>query len=381
MFIWRSTPQPLPPIKSIETLSDLAALFLQALRLSSVVLPSLILVGLNIAFVWPLLEGTQLFQILREREPFASIPITVVVVFLVLLGAYVLAVLNIPIIRFFEGYPLLSWGIGKRLRASNYRRVLYLQEQIQRLDQEATEYLKLAEESSCKEVKQGFLMKAREREMMRNAFNAELIWMYPHHQTWRILPTRLGNAIAAAEEYPGHLYGIDAITFWPFLMPILEKSGYASFVESEKSLLDFLLNMTVITLVFGAELAYVDVLLSRFLWVVSLAKMAAAVILAFCLYQLAIQRAVSWGYTIRAAFVLHKDSLRQKLGLKRAKDYYHERTLWKDASRFYRDHDITPGRQIFDYPVYSGQVGNNEGTALSHQLEKQDAAASDRAKK
>jgi len=336
----------------VKTLSDLVALFLQALRLS-VVLPSFILVGLNITVVWPLLEDTRFYRILVEQE--SAVPIGIIVVFLVLLGAYVLAVLNIPIIRFFEGYPLLPYRIGKRLRTSNYRRILYLQEQVQRLDQEAKRYQELAYEESDEETGHA-LISARECEFMRNALNHELIWMYPHHQTWRVLPTRLGNAIAAAEEYPGHLFGIDSVTFWPFLAPILEKDGYASFVEKEKTLLDFLLNMAVVTLFFGAELVYVDILLRRFDWILSPAKMAAALILAFCFYLLSIQGAISWGYTIRAAFVLYKEELHKRLGLQPAEGYYHERVIWKYATRFYRDHDPTPAGYIFEY-----EPGNGEG--------------------
>ncbi len=335
----------------VKTLSDIVALFLQALRLS-VVIPSFILVGLNIAFIVPLFEQTRVYELLQEHKPL--FPVAVVVLFFVLLGAYVLAVLNVPIIRFFEGYPLLPLRIGKRLRISNYRRVRYLQEQIQQLDEEVTQSDQASQDAPAR---------IRECELMRNIFNHELCWMYPHHQTWRVLPTRLGNAIAAAEEYPGHLYGIDAVTFWHFLAPLLEKSGYASYVEKEKALLDFLLNMAVVTLVFGAELVYVDILRYQLLWALpwdklltwlsALAKLGTAVVLAFCFYLMAIRGAVSWGYTIRTAFVLHKESLRQKLGLAQAEGFYEERILWRLASRFYRDHDVTPGRYIFKFDSIS----------------------------
>jgi len=350
----------------VKTLSDLVALFLQALRLS-VVIPSFILVGLNVALVLPQLEGTQLWHTLQEQKPL--IPVAVIVVFFVLLGAYVLAVLNTPIIRLFEGYPLLSLKIGRRLRTSNYRRILYLQKRIQELDQVITQRQVQATKLPDRED-EDLIIKLREIELMRNAFNDELCWMYPHHQTWRVLPTRLGNAIAAAEEYPGHLYGIDAVTFWPFLAPILEKSGYASFVENEKALLDFPLNMAVVTLFFGMELVYVDVLLRHLVWPIawatvvawlpSLAKLVATETLAFCFYLLAIRGAVGWGYTIRSAFVLHKEDLQQRLGLVKAGGYYRERILWKQASRFYRDHDVTPGRYIFNFDTSSEKDRQNQ---------------------
>jgi hypothetical protein len=341
----------------VKSLSDLAALFLRALRLS-VIIPSFILVGLNITFVVPSLENTRLYQTIETRS--ASFPLSVIVVFVVLLSGYVLATLNTPIIRFFEGYSLLPSRLGRRLQRSNHLRVLHLRQRIQDLDQEVKQHqASLRSPPDDEDSRRDSEIEMRESELMRNAFNNELCWMYPHHQTWRILPTRLGNVIAAAEEYPGRLYGIDSVTFWPLLAPILEETGYASFVENEKSLLDFLLNMAVVTLFFGAELAYLGAIHSGLLWapswqnlqawLPSLAKMTAAVVLAFCFYLLSIRGALTWGYSIRAAFVLHKEDLRKRLGLMRPESYYQERNLWKDASTFFRDHDVTPGRWVFDF--------------------------------
>jgi len=48
----------------IKTISDLVALFLQALRLS-VVLPATLFVGLNLAFILPRFEQSQIFQLLN----------------------------------------------------------------------------------------------------------------------------------------------------------------------------------------------------------------------------------------------------------------------------------------------------------------------------
>jgi len=327
----------------VKAFSDVVALFLQALRLSAI-LPAFIWVGLNVSVVVPLVRETRLYRIVQQSvSPISS---SLIVVSLVLLVAYALGVLNVPIIRFFEGYTWL--GLGGWLRASHQRRVSYLQRQIGYLDNKVNELNDRAEHASGQEL-DDLRFEADQYEMKRNLFRSELIWMYPHHQTWRVLPTRLGNVLAAAEEFPGHLYGIDSVTFWPFLSPILTEEGYATFVERERAILDFLLNCSVIALVFGGELVYLDILLNQFDWASSLGKLLTALILAFCFYLLSLQGALGWGYTIRTAFVLYKDKLRERLGLVHPTGYYHERVLWKDASRFYRDHDITPGRTIFDY--------------------------------
>ncbi len=326
----------------VKTLSDIVALFLQALRLA-VVLPSIILVGLNLTFVWPLFEDIPALQ-RWIGEDISTTTMTILAVFLTLLSSYILVVLNIPIIRFFEGYPLLPTKIGKRLQVSNHRRVQYLQQQIENLDKKVRSF-----EADVNEQSGDELVEIRQAELERNAFNLELSWLYPHHQTWRILPTRLGNVIAAAEEYSGHLYGLDSVVFWPFLAPILERKGYAPFIEREKAVLDFLLNMSVVSLFFGCELVYIDLLLSRWNLPMALLEIGIASVIGFCFYLLSIQGALGWGYTIRTSFVLFKDDLGDQLGLKRAEDYYEERVQWKRASRFFRDHDVTPGRYVFDY--------------------------------
>ena len=318
----------------VKAISELVALFLQALRFSYI-LPAIIFVGLNLAFILPDVAPSYQ-QVLSETDGLLFL-FTLALCSVVLLVAYALTILNLPIIRFFEGYALPAIPfVGERLRLSHYRRVLYLQRQIEKFEQAAEEY-----------TKRGDTGRAALCQARRNAFNTELIWLYPHHQLWRILPTRLGNVIAAAEEYPEQLFGIDSVTFWPFLVPILEEEKYASFIEKEKALLDFPLNLAVVSLVFGAEAIYFDILLQNWDWVLSPAKLLIAVVLAFCFYLLSIQGAISWGYTIRTAFVLYRKHLRQKLGLIPVQDYYGERVLWKRASRFYRDHDPTPAQYIF----------------------------------
>ncbi|MCL4299787.1 MAG: hypothetical protein KJ077_28895 [Anaerolineae bacterium] len=351
----------------VKTISDLVALFLQALRLS-VILPAVVFVGLNVTLVVPRLRDTILYQNLGlsdEQEP-----VTVVVFLCILLVGYALAVANIPIIRFFEGYPWLTFGLGARLRLSHARRIAYLQEQIEELDNQIRACQEEIKDEREREVQareeQNELKAGRARrtvkvvndemnryQMRKNLYIAELSWTYPHHQPWRLLPTRLGNVIAAAEEYSSHLYGLDAVTFWPFLTPILTQKGYAPFVEREKATFDFLLNMVVITLIFGAELIYLDVLLYRsdfwtFIWT-TFFKLFITLILAFSFYFLSIQGALSWGYTIRTACVLYRDQLRQQLGLSKPEGFYQEQIMWKQATRFFLDHDITPGNYIFDY--------------------------------
>jgi len=251
--------------------------------------------------------------------------------------AYALSVTNIPIIRFFEGYPWRS--LAGRLETSNRRRVRFLQQEIGQLDEQIKQGL--ANKSSHRNI--------QEKQMKKNLCIHELVYFYPHHQPWRVLPTRLGCVLGSAEEFSGHLYGLDAVTFWPYLEPVLSEKGYAPYVEREKAVLDFLLNMVVLTVVFGLELIYVDILLTSFDPIQACTTLLIIAIIAYALYLLSIQGALNWGHTIRTAFVLYRHHLRESLGLHRPENYYQERILWRRASRFLYDHDLTPGHYIFDY--------------------------------
>lgn len=326
----------------VKTLSDLVALFLQVLRFD-MLLPSVVLVGLNIAFVWPRFQGTRLFEHLQALN--LDLSSGMIAGFAILVVAYALNVLNISIIRLFEGYPWLWTGVGQWLRDSNERRVFYLK-------REYGKWRKLAENSPAGSPERS------KAEVQRNACKEELNYIYPQHELRRILPTRLGNVIACAEQYPSVLYGIDSVALWPYLVPFLQKSGYATSVAAEKSLLDFLLNMSIITLIFGGELLYTDFLFTPVLrgfnfWYTIMLQAVITCFGAYIFYVFAIQGALAWGHTVKVAFTLHKDELREHLGLRYFVDDEDERERWKYAGRFFRDQDANAAIEIFDYDALS----------------------------
>lgn len=268
----------------------------------------------------------------------------------VVLIAYTLAILNTSIIRFFEGYPIITTPCGKWFTSSNHRYVNSIMER--------RKQAKL----SAQRFRKSHPILADRLELKSRAYSTELFAMYPSVQQWRILPTRLGNVIAAAEEYTSVLFNLDAVFFWPYLVPLLNKSGYASFIASEKSLLDFLLNMSVISIVTGIEMVYLDILLSSFSWSMAAIKMGLALIAAFLFYLFAIQGALGWGYTIRVAFTLHKDQLRQKLGFKYVDSHEDEIAQWDLAARFFRERSKVTGDLLFDYSSIARNVSLEEGT-------------------
>jgi hypothetical protein len=345
----------------VKAFSDLLALLLQAMRLSAV-LPATLFVILNAIFVLPQFEGTEFYDILQKYA--LSFSINGIIVFSILLISYSLMVLNIPIIRLFEGYPFLTCWLGRQLRQSHQHRMERIKSSIALLD----ENIQKCQEQEKKPLSsEGIRGRRRQYEIERNLLVDELALTYPQHQVWRTLPTQLGNVIAAAEEYPSHLYEMDSVTLWPYLTPILTKEGYAPFIEKEKSIFDFLLNMTVLILLFGVELAYVGLLLYGLQWQAIILPLGLTITVAFGFYKLSIQGALGWGFTIRTAFVLYRGHLRKQLGLKRPKTHTQERVLWRKTSVFFRDHARIQGDLIFDYkPEKADQdKAQSESTAVN----------------
>jgi hypothetical protein len=330
----------------VKTLSDIIALFFQSLQLHAL-LPAFVLIGLNLTIAWPLIDGTKLVE--RVRELNAPISPIILVLFLGVLIAYALSALNIRVIRLFEGYV---WLPGRdRFVAMNQRWITRLAGEIDRLERERQGLLKAAEHLSGR-YKEKALQDIRRVEFQRNSLSMELECGFPRHQPWRVLPTELGNVIAAAEEFPSYMYGIDSVTMWPYLSPVLTEAGYASFIERERAVMDFFLNCCVVTAVFGLELLSLEILRARFDQY-TIAKVAMTELIAFGFYRLAIQGALSWGYTIRTAFVLYRDKLRDILRLVPPESYNGERNQWRAVSKFFREHDTSLGRTLFDYSSWA----------------------------
>jgi hypothetical protein len=131
----------------------------------------------------------------------------------------------------------------------------------------------------------------------------------------------------------------------------LTKEGYAPFVVREKAIMDFLLNLTVVLMLFGGVYGITELRLAGLTGtlVVQLVAVGLGCLITFWLL---IQGAAGWGMTIRSAFVIFRESLRQELGLRQTQGYVEERTLWGATSDFFRaesadKEQVELGQQIF----------------------------------
>ena len=190
-----------------------------------------------------------------------------------------------------------------------------------------------------------------------------------------ILPTRLGNVIRSFEYYPGREYNIDSVVMWPRLVGIIPKD-YAVAVDDAKTIVDFMLNSSLLSLVVAAlillsGLAYPVPLSSwssTFYW---LGNAAAFAIISYFFYRLSIDRVSAWGSMVNGAFDLYRFELLKKLGYKQEPDTRKkERDLWYRISRqtIYGDLDKVPEDYV-DTPGPAPSYPSSSSTPAKAKLE------------
>ncbi len=160
----------------------------------------------------------------------------------------------------------------------------------------------------------------------------EQLTFYPpeaHHH--RLMPTKLGNILRAAELYAYDRYGIDSIIVWTRLRPLLtDKAGVS--LQDSKIAIDFMLLMSVlattITLIWCPLLAIFTNRLGLFL------LCALGWPLAWICYQNAVQRSLDYSEELKAIFDLYRYELLKALNRPIPTDIEAERKEWQALSYF-----------------------------------------------
>lgn len=143
-----------------------------------------------------------------------------------------------------------------------------------------------------------------------------------------VLPTRLGNVLRAAEDYPGddERYGMDAVFYWPRLYLVIPDE-IRSLVADHRSGLDRMILLASLAVAFPPASLIVAVVAhaSCLTWVVSA---AVAVLTGMVAYQGAVSAAVAFGDVIRSCFDNYRRSLLGQLGVRLPDSLEAERKLW-----------------------------------------------------
>lgn len=142
-----------------------------------------------------------------------------------------------------------------------------------------------------------------------------------------ILPTRLGNRLRAAESYPGRAYGIDAVFWWPRLMPLLPQVLLEGIADALTPFLALLNLATLLVVVSAAGAAYLW-WSQAYHWLLPLGVLIGGVLLACLSYEGAVAQTSGYSQLLRAAFDLHRFDLLKALHIPLPGTPEEEKVLW-----------------------------------------------------
>jgi hypothetical protein len=180
-------------------------------------------------------------------------------------------------------------------------------------------------------------------------------------QAERLLPTRLGNVLRSAEDYPAIAYGMDAIFWWPRLWPLLPEATQKG-VEDEFTPVLALLNLaTLIGIVAVSGAIYI--LRAWVGWWQPLAVLLGGLFLSWAAYRGATVQARNYGQRIRAAVDLYRFDLLKALHQSLPLTPQEERALWKQLAAWLYNQD----RGAVQGLTY--HHGNSERKTLSKQAD------------
>jgi hypothetical protein len=311
----------------------------QTLRLSAS-FPALLFVAANVVLVQRYFKFSLFDPFFGNSSPLGIAVCSA----LALLTAFTLSSLNGPIVKLLEGHSLRRFWLGRWLMEAHIERLHWLRQEERRLRGRIARFAGGAEDY-MERLDGNPTSRDEFREYLRATVDLgnAVVEMRDYFPTKEhlVLPTRLGNAIAAFEDYPNWRYGIDAVALWPRLVPILKKTGYAHTVERYKTAFDFFLNMAMLSTLFGLEIAYTIAYFEGRLPVI---EVGITVLVMWTFYQFTTAVAINWGETVRVAFDLFRHQLRGSLRLRKPYEYEREVELWQRYSAFLRDPEAAPHR-------------------------------------
>lgn len=310
----------------MSSFSEGVTFMLQSFRLAFV-LPSFIFCGLNALFIVPALPKTEYGNQFLKLDSENQIVIVLAVSFLL---GYFLSVVNIWIIRLFEGYHWRDTKPGIWLIQRKQVEKEWWKSFLQKRSEAIFSASQLP--TNDPQWQEAFNGKKELKTIIDPMITDLLNSKFPESQN-PFLPTSLGNAIAAFEDYPYARYGIDAVLLWPRLLPTLTQKKYASYIERSKAQFDFLINLCFLFLVFSLETLCIGIAFGKdwSLWIISAGSLT---MISYLIYKLATLSVQDWGMSIRVAFDLYRYDLLGALNGKAPENFRDEQKQWLEISRF-----------------------------------------------
>lgn len=241
--------------------------------------------------------------------------------FLAVLLTGLLYVLNVPLIRLYEGYAWQESALGRWMTRRQRARLAALETSERFLGHLVRELL--AVEPASRRID--------ELRRRRDAAGRRRVGAYPKSPS--VLPTRLGNTIRAFENYPHRQYEMSGVELWPRLAPLVPADHVAA-IEAAKTRFDFMLNASALSALLGALVLTGAVLAPLQPGDGTGAELVATVAcfgLSLAFYRGSVGRADAWGTQVKSAFDLHRRKLLAELGFEgEPATLLEERRVWQD---------------------------------------------------
>lgn len=300
-------------------------------------LPALIFVFLNAFFIMPPSDSPGLI-IKAIKDNYLEVFLIAIIAL-----AVMLLVLNLTVIKFYEG----SYKISKFLLRFFHKRNLSRHEKLYKtLQVYKEEYV-----NTNDDVKKNSLAHAIEQEWTK-VLPAQNKFFIPMDKR-RVLPTRLGNIFAIIEEYPSIRYGMDGMVFWPRLIPVIPKE-YSAMIASEKIGFDFLLNLSLLSGILGLE-TFVKFLSNLRLetFIISLDNFREFKLLFlsimfttlfYLFYRISLTTILSMGNLVKSCYDLFRHDVLKRMNINIPDNIEEERLLWYRLSNYFAS------GELFHYP-------------------------------
>jgi hypothetical protein len=302
----------------VSSLSELIKTLIDSFRFSGI-FPSLFFLLLNRLFVFRYFEHLSPFREVSSQGVWDQ---ALIISLLALLIGYTVNAIEVPIVRLYEGYPWQDSRLGRCFTEWQRGHLDWLEREIKQLSRELTRHYHSSLES----------VEVDELDTKIKRYKAQVVSGFPPNPA-RMLPTGLGNVIAAFEAYPGKRYGMDGVTSWPRLLPILAEAGFLPYVTQARSTVDFLLNTSFLMVAFGFECISLRILfVSDVSWVLPVGAFTVAGVF----YMAAITSAYNWAAVFQAAFDLFRYHLARALGLKVMSSIEQEQIQWSNLTKFWQ---------------------------------------------
>lgn len=145
-------------------------------------------------------------------------------------------------------------------------------------------------------------------------------------------PTRLGNILTAAEEYPYQLYNLNGTLWWPRIAATLPEA-FRTQIEGALTPLITLINLCTIFSVVGILGGIYLLVADPRPWVFAVPILIGSA-LAWACYRAAVSQALSYGNLFRVAFDYYRHEILKEMQITIPENLAHEKILWEALNRW-----------------------------------------------